>query len=122
MSENSRFKFRAWNASTKVMSEVFSIEDLAMFRHKGCDFNGSAFMQCTGLHDKNGKEIYDGDILKYEATPYDCGGITSIEWSAPNFISTDGKSLFPFGTKRAEKSISAAEIIGNIYQNPGLIG
>ena len=73
--------------------------------------------QFTGLHDKNGKEIYEGDILKTfpiissDKIAYDSFNVvvrfTSSSWIANGVL----------GIKQSEIS----EIIGNIYKNPELI-
>ena len=75
---------------------------------------GDILMQYTGLKDKNGKEIYEGDILTYN-------GITSngneiireVNYNAEN-------ARFQSGMYLLSQSIELSEIIGNIYENPEL--
>ena len=78
--------------------------------------------QFTGLYDKNGKEIYEGDILKYNF-PYD-GRLKHV--SPVKFLETEAS----FGIKdRYENEIplyriaanNYFEVIGNIYENEELL-
>jgi uncharacterized phage protein (TIGR01671 family) len=76
-------------------------------------------MQFTGLHDENGKEIYEGDIIGHkekdnEDNIYICE--FSIENAAFLFCS-------PFDGEVLEQNnfVNDLEIIGNIYENPDLL-
>lgn len=77
--------------------------------HLDCDL-----LMSTGLKDKNGVEIYEGDILKNQWNER-----FVIEWYSPRFILKEkyngGFDYFEIETE------SILEIIGNIYQNPELL-
>ena len=94
--------------------------------------NPSIFMQYTGLKDKNGKEIYEGDILDYKTNyePYKC----VIEWDDDlcscgccydehHSVGFVGRVLpgSKYGYSSLAKNYEAMEIIGNIYENPELL-
>jgi hypothetical protein len=70
-------------------------------------------MQFTGLLDKQGKEIYEGDILKLkDGFPFE--PIITVSYEAPKFI-------FRSNTHELYQETSAMEVIGNIYENPELL-
>ena len=98
-----------------------------------CDIN--TLGQYTGLKDKNGKEIYEGDILRSNEYPFNCDGVDNyyaeIVWAdnVCGFYRVTHKK--PNSTVRGishgnwsplvEEDIKSFEIIGNIYDTPELI-
>lgn len=146
-------KFRAWDKETKTMLDV-SLMDFKKSVLVGehwefgetnfINFDDVNLMQSTGLYDKNGKEIFEGDILKFNDEWADYGYEGYIEGSIEgiNYVEIKReKTCFTFGkTKLPESSlidlvenehypfegllIEASyefEIIGNIYENPELL-
>lgn len=72
-------------------------------------------MQYTGLKDKNGKEIYEGDILHFK-DPHD-GIIGTVEWADFGWQVTNDY----FDQQFEDTPPDEWEVIGNIYENPELL-
>lgn len=109
-------KFRAWDKRHNIMEYI---NDLYWFEENGIhNFNDDnyIFMQNTGLKDKNGKEIYEGDILINYLDEKGCVIFNngSFKVKISNHIHTPTIGLFAVigGT---------VDIIGNIYDNPELL-
>lgn len=78
--------------------------------HNGKD-HSAILMQYTGLKDKNGKEIYEGDIVKYDQ-------VERFGESRNNYQTTVEYKDYGFFCSCLIENI---EVIGNIYENPDLL-
>ena len=123
-------RFRAWDKEFKEMVQVYALvfdEQIIKATYKNGnvvkeDIKNYVLMQSTGLRDKNGKEIFEGDILK----------VTNLSsWLE---VVSFNKDKAMFVSKETERKVEETplydlfntdifeiEIIGNIHTNPELL-
>ena len=105
---NDRFKFRYFYKPLKIMYEFQEKDYLYEFAEK----ESYILMQCTGLKDKKGKLIYEGDVVKD-----DNDALYYVKWVY------DSWQLFPCTQNNYTIGIvdDEIEVVGNIYENKELL-
>lgn len=112
-------KFRAWGKDGWIDSQFFidakdgkAFDSLVITPHSSYSpimrAGEVTLMQFTGLFDKNGKEIYEGDVIEFMHSGKKVRAL--VEW-----IDNDA------GFNSVQHNPLDNEIIGNIYENPELI-
>lgn len=128
---NDRFKFRMYDTNVNKMympNDYGGVESIyecikqqinwdldvdydIKFNHLE---DGRFFMQCTGLKDKNGKLIYEGDVVNGSCGVY--WGKMIVEYNVAGFVlNKNGKYL------NFLEGDNYIEVIGNIYENKELL-
>ena len=125
-------KFRAYSSNNHKMYPVSNIEwdiDGRIWVTADDGKNGielideeAHLMQFTGLHDKNGREIYEGDIIvthpksRYEAPK---SGVVQFGGSCPSFeYKTEDREEYDIWSSNAYRTY---EVIGNIFEDKQLL-
>jgi uncharacterized phage protein (TIGR01671 family) len=117
---NREIKFRAWIPEEKRMEHlefhITAYGETISFGHEKHDW---IIMQFTGLHDRNGKEIYEGDICKlYNSMGlYFIVEVRIVDGCAEIYVS----ELKQRDYLKCYTVNYAVDVIGNIYSNPELL-
>ena len=125
-------RFRAWDKEFKEMVQVDALvfeEQLIKATYKNGnvvkeDLKNYVLMQSTGLTDKNGKEIFEGDILSIETDEENVKVKLEVSWDSKH-------ALFVFDSKKYNAKEALGElfednpypfkIIGNVWEDPELV-
>jgi uncharacterized phage protein (TIGR01671 family) len=131
--KNRTIEFRAWDATTGEMHyaeerrhDTIKVASAHILKHY------DDVMQFTGLHDRNGKKIFEGDVVKclnsglyrvwfgeqlYHSEEY--GG----KMGAIGFHIGEGNDAEPLGLSglSATAASNPYEVVGNIFEHPNLI-
>tara|TARA_R100001244_G_scaffold52877_1_gene45907 strand:- start:80 stop:520 length:441 start_codon:yes stop_codon:yes gene_type:complete len=139
-----RFKFRAWSGKVMVYqnedgsadyqdgwlaSDVEIVNTLFSYRDE------YTWMQCTGIKDKSGRLIYEGDLLRipavnnYEKETFNCFEVFFHNGDCSgqnvgfvmNRMHTQGHSAGGQGYRFIPSVLAEFEIIGNIHEKPELL-
>lgn len=128
-------KFRAWDKEKELMGEVvqinFEIDTIEYVAftdlYVWSNFEKVELMQSTGLQDKNGVEIFEGDIV-ISNTEQDVEHLCVVEWHEKD-LQWQLKAIRKLkgeyiGTLIAQAGVGVfkhCEVIGNIYENKELL-
>lgn len=109
-------KFKVWLPYNKMMMRPKDIIEITEARISNVtigEMKEWIWLQFTGLHDKNGTEIYEGDIISNTSRKYKIGwNDFTGGFYRQTLIGSPGYSL------NEEELIKDFEIIGNIYEHP----
>ena len=115
---NDRFRFRFWDKDTQAMKTFNGFPDaIGDILTKPDRFSRYVIMQCTGLKDKNGKLIYEGDVVK----DISLNMIFEVGYKKCAFYLENQEHIGYFHELAVAYGEKRLEVIGNIYENKELL-
>lgn len=123
-----RFKFRVYKKSEKKM--VYGVTYLNPFLLDETvapeEAKNNVAMQCTGRKDKNGTLIYEGDVVK--TWKFSTGETSNkvVAWNdlrcGCRLYTIDHYKRGVFESPQSMVNVTTIEVIGNVYENPEMLG
>ncbi len=118
-------KFRAWNTKEKYMYYSENYDFLSDFveHHIETVPQHHEIMQYIGLKDKNGKEIYECDIIDlcHEKFPEDSKYTRIVKYNFSSFLFFNPRNNVSSPIDKFSLENMGDHVIGNIYENPELL-
>jgi len=116
-------KFKAWDRKRKTMIPCATV-DMEWHKMRTKEKDRYILVQYTGLKDKNGKEIYEGDILQgWNNKKYGGNGTFPTGYSVVEFkngcFQVFGRPIWD--ALNDSLTPNSVEVIGNIFENPELL-
>ena len=119
---NDRFTFRFFNTETKKYMPAQYVDETSVFLLARLGGHKYTIEQCTGLKDKNGRLIYENDIVRIT------GDIMTIDPRYDNKLYVVNYSDLSFGFDMVGEEKGTLygecwdyEVVGNIHENPELL-
>jgi uncharacterized phage protein (TIGR01671 family) len=110
---------RAWDDIAKHMSygKIVQYDDMLGYRFDHFETETPVYMWSTGLKDRNGKDIFEGDILQDEEA------IGEVEWVQEHCaFQVFARNPSRYHQIESDGVLKYTEVIGNIHQHPHLLG
>ena len=119
MTNRRTIKFRAWDELMQKYVSRCEMTDITLnfyVDRQCCSLSEMVFQQYTGLVDKNGVEIYEGDIVQGKFFDTDYMGDVLVTCPV-NWV--DESACFNIGNRYWTRS--SIKVVGNIFENPELL-
>lgn len=122
---NDRFRFRVWGISRKKFENKKAVEDARIGFLPKVSSN-YVVEQCTSLKDKNGKLIYEGDIIRvfydhFNGTFTEKEVVGPVKWECGTWVVNNSFLHHSPEYDETHLESAAVEVIGNIHENPELL-